>query len=143
MLLVFGLTSSAGFAQRYKKGDGIEVFFLNNWAPATVVDTNNRGEVLAEDEFASQTKQDGFGREQVRWPYEAGALARSRTWSDNSGSFKIRAALLEIDGEQIDSWQKPNVQFYETVEIPAKILDPSKKDGLGTTRVTNQGLVSD
>jgi hypothetical protein len=123
MLLVFGLTSAAGFAQRYKKGDEIEVFFLNNWAPAVVVDTNNRGEVLAEYEFAGRTQQDGFGQEQVR----------------STVSLQEKES---VQG-QIDSCQKPNVQFYETVEIPAKILDPSKQDGPGTTRVTNQGLVSD
>jgi hypothetical protein len=41
----------------------------------------------------------------------------------------------------INSYQRPNPEFYELVEIPASILDPDKRNGLGTTEVTNRGLV--
>ncbi len=42
---------------------------------------------------------------------------------------------------EIDKWQHPNPDFFDNVEIPAKILDPTKRTGLGTTQVTNRGLI--
>ena len=35
---------------------------------------------------------------------------------------------------EVDRWQRPNVEFFESVDIPERILDPSKRNGLGTTQ---------
>jgi hypothetical protein len=43
--------------------------------------------------------------------------------------------------QEVDRWQKPNPGFFEKVEIPSRILDPAKRNGLGTTEVTNRGFV--
>ncbi len=45
-----------------------------------------------------------------------------------------------VQGE-VDKWNKPRPQFFETVDIPDSILDPAKRNGLGTTQVTNRGLI--
>ena len=42
---------------------------------------------------------------------------------------------------EIDKWLHPNPDFFDNVEIPSKILDPAKPTGLGTTQVTNRGLI--
>jgi hypothetical protein len=42
---------------------------------------------------------------------------------------------------EIDKWQKPNPQFFDAVTLPARILDPAKRNGIGITNVTNRGLV--
>ncbi len=42
---------------------------------------------------------------------------------------------------EVEKWNNPYPQFYETVDIPDSILDPKKRNGLGTTEVTNRGLV--
>jgi hypothetical protein len=42
---------------------------------------------------------------------------------------------------EVDKWQHPNPEFFDKVVIPAKILDPTKRTGLGTTQVTNRGLI--
>lgn len=42
---------------------------------------------------------------------------------------------------QVDSWQVPNPGFFDSVAIPERIMSPSFKLGLGTTAVTNRGLV--
>jgi hypothetical protein len=43
--------------------------------------------------------------------------------------------------EEVDRWQKPNPGFFDTVDISDRIMDPAKRNGLGTTQVTNRGLV--
>jgi hypothetical protein len=42
---------------------------------------------------------------------------------------------------EIGKWQNPQPGFFDTVDIPDKIIDPAKRNGLGTTEVTNRGLV--
>src|SRR5262245_1705449 len=42
---------------------------------------------------------------------------------------------------EVDKWQKPRPEFFDDVKIPDRILDPKYKDGLGTTLVTNRGLI--
>jgi hypothetical protein len=37
-------------------------------------------------------------------------------------------------------YQQPNPQFFEQVEIPQQVADPTKREGLGMTRVTTRGL---
>src|SRR5436189_64021 len=96
VVLIGLLPATAALAQStYKANDRIEVFFLNKWYPGVVVNTNQRGEVLAEFEFiAGRPKREIFKPDAVRFEYESGAIARGRMWSDASGSFKIKAALL-------------------------------------------------
>jgi len=88
-------------AEQYKAGEAVEVFFLGKWHPAVVVDTNRRGDVLAEFEFAGQPRRQAFRKTELRFPFEAGALVRAREWSDASGQFRTRAALLSMDGESV------------------------------------------
>lgn len=108
-LLVVALATSAApcWAQTYKRGDEIEVYFLDDWLPALVVNTNPRGDVMAEYEFAGRPHQRVFKATEVRHAFESGALARARMWSDASGKFKIRAALIDVAGENI-TLRKPD-----------------------------------
>jgi SLA1 homology domain 1, SHD1 len=84
----------------YKKGDAIQVYFLRSWLDAIVVDMN-RTQVLAEFEFANSTKRETFTADMVRFPYEADALDRGRQWSDESGKFRVRAALIRIASGEV------------------------------------------
>lgn len=88
-------------ADKYKPDDEIEVFFLNKWFPAKLVDQNRRGEVMAEFEFANTTKRQTFKANEVRFAYEADSIAPARFWSDTSGSFKVRAALLSLTKDTV------------------------------------------
>jgi len=45
-----------------------------------------------------------------------------------------------IQGE-VSSYQKANPGFFEQVDIPAELIDPKYKNGLGTTQVTTRGLI--
>ena len=51
------------------------------------------------------------------------------------------------DGEtvqrEVSKWEKPNSGFFGNVDLPAKVLDPDKKKGLGVTKVTTRGLEPD
>ena len=42
---------------------------------------------------------------------------------------------------EINKWQNPHPEFFDHVVIPDKIIDPAKRNGLGTTEVTNRGLI--
>ena len=42
---------------------------------------------------------------------------------------------------EVDQWQRPQPEFFETVNIPWRILDPAKRKGVGVTQVTTRGLV--
>ncbi len=109
LVLSMGL---AALGADYKEGEEIEVFFLNEWRPAKVLDVNKQGLVQAEFQFANAVKVEVFKPEAVRAKYESGAIWRGRTWADASGSFKIKAALLAVlpdkvllrktDGQEIE-----------------------------------------
>ncbi len=43
--------------------------------------------------------------------------------------------------KEVDRSNQPVWSFYQHVDIPAEIIDPKKRGGLGTTAVTNRGLV--
>lgn len=109
-------------AAKYEPGDQVEVFFLNKWWPAKVIDVDRRGGVLAEFEFAGGTKRDGFSPDKVRLACEAGAIAPVRQWSDASGQFRIQAALLGIDGEVA------RLRTKEMGEVEVKISQLSDTD---------------
>ena len=42
---------------------------------------------------------------------------------------------------EVDRWQHPNVEFFDSVAIPARILDPKYRTGVGTSDVNVNGLV--
>lgn len=99
----------------------MEVFFLDKWWPGVVVEVGRRGEVLAEFEFAAAKKRQAFPPTQVRGAFESGALLPARTWSDASGQFKIRAALIRVDGTTA-TLRKPD---KTEVSVPIAKLGPA------------------
>jgi hypothetical protein len=66
-------------------------------------------------------------------------------WQSASGSGAPPMITLR-EGEsaqaEIDKYQKPNVEFFERLNIPKRILDPDKCHGIGSTAVTARGLVA-
>lgn len=44
--------------------------------------------------------------------------------------------------EEINRSQKTSPSFFENAKIPERILDPKKRGGFGTSKVTNRGLVT-
>ncbi len=90
-------------AEKYKVGEEVQVLFLGEWRTATVRDMDKKGNnTLCEFEFAGAPKQHIFTLEEVRRPYEAGAIARGRQWSDATGKYNIKAALLKISGGKVE-----------------------------------------
>lgn len=66
-------------------------------------------------------------------------------WQSGTSSgapFVVRLKEGESVQDQVDRWQKPNVAYFEKVDIPDRIMDPAHRNGLGTTKVTNRGLVA-
>ncbi len=119
VFLVLSLTGVSVAADDYKKGDMIEVFFLGEWRPGTVVETDKRGNVGAEFEFAGTPKRQAFKPAEVRAAYESGAMARGRTWSDTSGKFRVKAALLKINDDDSITIRKDDMA---ELKIPLKNL---------------------
>jgi hypothetical protein len=65
-------------------------------------------------------------------------------WSSGTSSGAppfVRLREGETVQAEVDKWQKPRPEFYDNVKIPDRILDPKYRDGLGTTLVTNRGLI--
>jgi hypothetical protein len=99
-VLVLAVANSSQ-AQTYKDGESVEVLYLGRWYPAVVIDTNKRGEIMAEFTFAVNPMRQLFKKDAVRAEYESGAIARGRNWSDPSGTFKIKAALLSMNDDEL------------------------------------------
>lgn len=93
--------ASAPAAEKYEVGEKIEVFFLNSWIPAEVVETNSKGMVRAKYSFANREQIEIFRPDAVRHEYESGAIWRGRIWSDASETYKIKAALLKVEPDRI------------------------------------------
>lgn len=118
--IVISTAAIASAAGPYKEGDEIEVLMLGEWRPGKVVAVNARGQVLAEYEFAGKAHREAFAAGNVRFVYEAGALAAARTYSDASGTFKVKAALLKVAGDTV-TLRKPDMK---EIDIPVAKLSP-------------------
>lgn len=123
LLLSFAWQASTCYAQSFKKGEAIEVYVHEKWCPGTSLGLNPKGLVMAEYEWVRPGQQGVFRKDQVRFAYESGALARGRTWSSGDGAFKIKAALLKVDGD-ILQLRKPDMT---EVRVNIKKLGDSDK----------------
>jgi hypothetical protein len=106
-------------ADDYAVGDSIEVHFLGEWRPAVVLATSKRGEVQAEYEFGASSQRRVFKPNEVRYEWESGAIARGRIWSDTTGSFRQKAALVSINEDDSVTIRKPDLT---ELKIPLKSL---------------------
>ena len=43
--------------------------------------------------------------------------------------------------QKIAETQKPNLGFFSTTDVPESIINPEFRTGLGTSVITNRGLV--
>ena len=102
------LSAAVALGAEFKVGDLIEVAYLGEWRKATVVQTNQRGEVLAEYEFAGRANRKVFSPTDIRFQYEGSALAKGRMWSDTSGKFRIKAAVIAIGDTEV-TLRKPDM----------------------------------
>ncbi len=116
------LTVDLPAAEKYEVDEQVEVYHHSSWTTATVRETNKKGEVLAEFTFAGGPMQKVFAPENVRHMYESGAIARGRFWSDTTGNFKIKAALLKISGGKVE------LRTDEMKEVVVSIDKLSSKD---------------
>lgn len=117
--IIFSTAAVSLAASPYKEGDEVEVFMLNEWRPGKVVAVNARGQVLVEYVFV-KAQREVFDPRAVRFVYEANALAPSRTYSDASGSFKIKAALIRVTADTA-TLRKPDMK---EIDVPLAKLSP-------------------
>ena len=80
-------------------------------------------------------------------PYVASVkilVGNDEAWSAISSSGPPpTVSMREGDSLQseVDRSNQPTWSFYQSVDIPTEIIDPNKRGGLGSTAVTNRGLV--
>lgn len=43
--------------------------------------------------------------------------------------------------QKINETQQPNIGFFSTTDVPESIINPAFRSGLGTSVITNRGLV--
>jgi hypothetical protein len=133
VMLVLGWESKLGLSQEsFKIGESVEVFFLNQWIPGTVVDKNKKGAVQVRFPFAGTEKLEVFAPQQLRHEYESGAIWRGRLWSDGTGKFKVKAALLKISGDKLslrtDEGKEIEVQVSKLSEPDQKFVTKLRTD---------------
>lgn len=109
-------------AQVYKAGEEVAVMFLGAWRPGIVLEANSKG-VGVEFEFPTGKQQRVFPRNEVMYRFEVDAIYRVREWSDASGKFKIRAALMEMGDTKV-RLRKPDLSELE-IEV-GKLSDTDK-----------------
>ncbi|HBE70924.1 MAG TPA: hypothetical protein DDW52_22490 [Planctomycetaceae bacterium] len=65
-------------------------------------------------------------------------------WSSSGGSGGVPPVVFVLPGtsiqSKVDASQRPDPGHYERVNIPEKIYDPAKKDGIGISTISSQGL---
>ena len=54
----------------------------------------------------------------------------------------LRTQGNESVQDKVDSLNRPNVDFFSMFDIPETVIDPKKSKGIGTSMVTNRGLVA-
>lgn len=120
LLAIFPLVAEAG---KYKVGDVVQVYddWRNEWKNGTVVDINRRGELLIETSSRLSLKRDVYHPRAVRFAFEDGAVGPARTWKDASGSFKVLAAPLGVEGEML----KIRKEDMTELEVPIAKLSES------------------
>ena len=135
--MVFALSTGEALAaeQRFEVGDEVEVLFLREWRSGRVLQTDPRGAVGVEYEFAATSQQRVFAQNQVRLKCEIDALAPVREWKDASGKFRIRAALLRYTGKQV-TLRKVDM---EEIDVPASALGNSDQRYLAKFKKETSG----
>jgi hypothetical protein len=71
-------------------------------------------------------------------------VGTATAWSTGTSSGAppvVRLKEGETAQAEVEKWQKPHPEFFDGVKIPDRILDPKYRNGLGTTLVTNRGLI--
>ena len=122
-----------GAEPRYEVGDEVEVLHHHKWKPATILNMDRRGAVLAEYEFAGSFQRGGFTPSQVRLQCEAGAIGLVREWKDASGKFRIRAAAVEIDEGKV------LLRKLDMEELDVEIAKLSSSDQRYVARLQKEG----
>ena len=152
----FGVAQSgvpAGIKLSPKAGEQVEAYFLGGWVPAVVLDTN-RSEVLVELEFAGGTQQRKLKISETRYPWQANVISPVYVWKDQSGSFSIKAAVVDTDADartvtlyRLDEGTEITVPVDKLSEAdqrrlgrivkaaPLKILPPPPVESFITTRL--------
>ena len=103
------------------EGDPVKVFYLNEWRDGTVVGSQgNKIGVLFE--FVNDARPGMFERQAIRLLCETEAIDLARTWANESGQFKVDAALKRIQADQVV------LVKVDLSEITVPVASLSKKD---------------
>lgn len=85
---------------KLEEGDQVKVYAIGSWRDGVVLGQQGQ-RYGVEFEFAGRANQDLFDRKAIRIMCETEALDFARTWSSESGSFKVDAALKAIQGDKV------------------------------------------
>ncbi len=120
-------------------------WILDSTAPNVMIAEMKRGE-------SQQIAYESFDRREQQTvtvsPYISSLridVQQKTAWQSGSSSGGAPAHLRLREGQsaqdEVNKWQQPNPNFFNGVQIPAKIMDPAKRNGFGVTTVSNRGLV--
>jgi hypothetical protein len=86
--------------RRFKEGDEIQYLWLNQWYDGTVLEIQGN-RVGIEYMWGSILKHDVVNAADLRFAWEARALSPMRTWKDETEKFKITAAVIGFQDENV------------------------------------------
>ncbi|PNY34510.1 hypothetical protein C2E31_22640 [Rhodopirellula baltica] len=89
----------AGIKLSPSVGEEIEVYYLGDWRPGKVMDVS-RNQVVVEYEFANNPRRREFPLHETRYAWQAKVISPVYNWKDQSGSFSIKAAVVDFDQDE-------------------------------------------
>ncbi|MCA9133885.1 MAG: hypothetical protein KDA45_12050 [Planctomycetales bacterium] len=107
-LLVVAITASFPLSalcqskqkRRFKEGDEIEYQWVNKWYPGKVLAVQGN-RVAIEYLWGSSLKREQVDAAELRFAWEARAFTPMRFWRDESQQFKVRAAVVGFEDENV------------------------------------------
>ena len=134
-LLVFfflvecSLTYAQQTRRRFREGDEIEYLWVSKWLPGRVLAVDGNA-VAIEYEWGGTFKQERVEAGKLRFAWEARALSPMRLWSDESKQFKIRAAVLGFQGDNVQLYKEDGTEISVPIgklsEVDQRYLEKAK-----------------
>ena len=102
LFVMLGVVSSKNCLGQGKlvEGESVKVKFLSSWRDGVVMGVKGK-RIAVEFEFASSVKQEVVNRNAIRKLCEVDAVDFVRTWQNETGEFKITAALKALEGNEV------------------------------------------
>ena len=117
-----------GIKLRPKAGEEVEIYYLGDWRPARVLEAS-KTQIAVEYEWVNRLYQKKFPLNEVRYPWQANAMSPVYNWKDQSGSFSVKAAVMDFDRDK-RTVTLYNLEKNTEITVPVDKLSDADKTRL-------------